>query len=116
MSGSRAGSGRRSSGRNPLRGPTDGIGNSVYAVAVISDDRTRLFGEDMVCFRESKGMVHARTRSVLKAEQEKQRSADQQRRDLFTLEENPKHPIATTAGRYPVGALTRLEEQLRNID
>lgn len=103
-------------GRNPLRGPTDGIGNSVYAVAVISDDGTRLFGEDIVCFRESKGMVHARTRAALKAEQQKQRADDQQRCDLFALEENPQHPIATTAGKYPGRALARLEDQLRNIE
>jgi DNA polymerase-3 subunit alpha len=40
---------------NPLRGPTKGLGNSVYVKVALSEDRARLFGEFLYCFRESGG-------------------------------------------------------------
>lgn len=77
-------------GRDPLRGPTEGLGNSVYCVAVISDDRTRLFGEDLICFRESKGLVHEQTRKAIKAAQQGEDEEKVQKR--LELSENPRHP------------------------
>lgn len=102
-------------GRDPLRGPTAGIGNSVYAVAVISGDWTRLFGEDLYCFRESRGMVHPRTLASSRADQKRQLVATAERQNLFEAEENPQHFYGRKQKGYPGGALARLELQLRDI-
>lgn len=96
--------------RNPLRGPTEGIGNSVYVIAVMSRDRARLFGEDMLCFRESKGMVHAGTLAAAKKARQKQDKENEKRHNLFEAEENPQHDYEDRRG-----ALARLEEQLRDL-
>lgn len=105
-------------GRDPLRGPTEGIGNSVYAIAVISDDRTRLFGEDLYCLRESRGLVHARTLASLGAVQKRRQAEAAQKQSLFEQEENPQcgASYARKSRGYPGGALARLEAQLRDLE
>jgi DNA polymerase III subunit alpha len=42
-------------GREPLHGPDEGIGNSVLITAKISNDGHRLFGEDCLVMRASRG-------------------------------------------------------------
>jgi DNA polymerase-3 subunit alpha len=105
-------------GRKPLRGPTEGIGNSVYVVAVISDDRTRLFGEDIICFRESKGLVHAQTRAALQSERNRRQKNEQEERNLFATAEDPQcgARYQPKGKGFPGGALAHLEAQLRDLD
>lgn len=101
-------------GRKPLRGPTEGIGNSVYVLAVISSDWSRLFGEEMICFRESKGIVHALTCASLRKEQKKLAKQKQAGHDLFTSMENTQAP-PENQDRPSIKALAHLEAQLRSL-
>jgi DNA polymerase III subunit alpha len=56
---------------NPLQGETEGIGNSVYVVASVSHDRTRIFGEKAVLLRQSKAQIDPRTRKLIREEKKK---------------------------------------------
>lgn len=45
--------------RNPLRGPYSGIGNSIYVATSWNRPHTKLYCEDMICFREAPLFVPA---------------------------------------------------------
>lgn len=45
--------------RNPLRGPYGGVGNSVYCVADWNRIGTKLYANDLICFREAPEFVPA---------------------------------------------------------
>jgi DNA polymerase-3 subunit alpha len=57
--------------RKPLNGPLDGIGNTVLIDAQISVDGERVFGEDCMLVRESKGFLPEAVKQQLRAERMK---------------------------------------------
>lgn len=43
--------------RKPLSGPTEGIGNLVLVTSTLSEDYSRIYGEDVIVVRESRGYL-----------------------------------------------------------
>ncbi len=57
--------------RSPLKGGTEGLGNTVYVVATLSKDRTRFWGEDAILFRESQAQIDPKTKKLIAKESRK---------------------------------------------
>lgn len=112
---------QRAREKSPLAGPTEGLGNTVFVTATVSDDGERFFGEDMILIRQSRGNVSEELRKALKKQQTENREKapklfdHPKPKDAAGPKAKKTRPVRSAPNGCPL-TLAGLEEQLAGME